>query len=162
MLTAMVWGIVVGVVALAMVVGFVRARWLRGVRLWPSRERLALWKSTAALRRLFWLALPLLLMLCAIATLDAQGRNAGPLWAAFFASLIVQATMAGVFGLKADPASSIALGACLVIELFVAGGVLLFVVLDFSDYFAAYVIGGIFAIVAGIIFAAARSHWNSG
>lgn len=162
----MVWGFVLGVVALSMGAAFFLARWRRGAPLWPSfakfRESLDSGRLRAALVRLVWLAAPLILMLGAIAGLSAEGRNAGPLWAGFFACLIVQAAVAGVFGLQADPASSIALGACVAIELFVVIGIGLFVVFDFADYFAVYAVGGIGAIVAGIVFAATRSHAKSG
>lgn len=158
----MVWGFVIGVVALSMGAAFFLARWRRGVSLRPSfarlRESLASGRFTAALVRLVWLSLPLLLILAVIAALVAQGRNPGPMWAGFFAILIVQAALAGVFGLAGDPVSAIALGACLAIEFFVVLGIALFVVFDFADYFAAYAIGGIVLIVAGIVFAAARSH----
>jgi hypothetical protein len=162
----MVWGVVLGVVVLSMGAAFFLARWRRGAPLWPDSADLRAnpirGKRAAALVRLFWLAAPLLLILACIAALSGAGRNAGPLWAGFFACLIVQASVAGVFGLQADPASSIALGACVAIELFVILGIGLFVVFDFADYFAVYAVGGILAIVAGIVFAAARSHARSG
>ncbi len=151
----MVWLMVAAVVAFAAGVGFVLGRVRRSVL-----PRTA--ESTSAgfprlLIRISWLALPF--VLCAVIALvgRARGYETGPLWAVFGALVIIQAVVAGMFGLSTDTVSSIVSGIFVAVGLLLIGGIFLFVVLDWGDYFVPYLMGGIGAIVACTVFAAQQS-----
>ena len=147
------WGILAGIVAFAASVGFFMGRAAaRSEGRDASGEKTPWWPEKIS--RLFWLLSPFLLTLIGIFAGGSFGMETGPLWAVFCAMVIIQGVVGGMFGFHFDLVSSIVCGVFIAVEILMLGGIFLFVVLDYSRFFAWYLVGGILAISGGAVLAA--------
>lgn len=105
-------------------------------------------------QRLFWLFSPFLLTIGAIHWGEAYRLNTGPLWGFFFALVIIQAVVGGMFGFSFDLVGSIVCGVFISVEVFILGAIVLLGMLDHSRFLGVYLVLGIVAISAGAILAA--------